>query len=188
MVLWPGSRSMNCARTALVLVLAVAAARSAPFVPGQVVVPDTVLSLARLRRVALQVKEMPAVLRKGGLTADWVRTTWTEQLELVGFEVGPPGTEGVDVPTLSVVIQAGTDESVPRGVLCFQDVRFTQPLHVKRVGLVLSVPTWVRPLATLETEATLDRSIRANLDEVIRDFIADVAKANEHVGGGGSDR
>lgn len=67
-------------------------------------------------------------------------------------------------------------------MLYFHALRFYQPVRIDRLDRSIIVPTYVKAGASMEREQDISEGVRANLNKMIRKFIADARTANEMTG------
>jgi len=145
-----------------------------PILPSAKKPPDTVLSLAKVRRVEVVVSHLAPQLRAAGLDEEDVKARWTKRLVEEHFEVA----DGKGYSKLILRSVTTVDPDVPNAVGYVLVSSFEQAVRVERVDQTLFVPTYGETLVGLETNAHLGHAALLNVNRAVDLFIAAVKKAD----------
>lgn len=162
---------------ATLLLLLATWSRTAPVMPSRPLAKGSVLSLAKIEKVNLDIRSIPRMLESEGIRPASVRGKWSQMLQDEGIAVTAKDQFDESVPTLELKVLVGKDEKIPNAVLCYLEVRLNQSARFERLDRELVVPTYVKASATMEAQEDLASAIRTSLRTMLKSFVRDVRKA-----------
>ena len=145
--------------------------------------PDDVVSLAGIDKLAIEIKPFPGSLEDVGVTTDLIRDRWIKRLKEADFEI----VEGRDQPRLWLDMRARSDPALGETYAFIARIRFIQPVYIERLDRTLNVPTYVTGAYGMLPPDHLRSDITRVLDERINTFISKVKDATQFAAGEGTE-
>ncbi|MAE64879.1 MAG: hypothetical protein CMJ18_11475 [Phycisphaeraceae bacterium] len=141
--------------------------------PG-VPVPEALHSIAKIRKVGLELAPLQPIADELGIDDDDCLRTFQKQIEQLGFKV----SEDAGLPRVKVQIVAMTDPDQEESVSVFVLVTVHQRIVVERLKRRMTTPTIVLGDGRLSTRKHLDRALENVLTSTARSLATSVRLAD----------
>ncbi|MAE64306.1 MAG: hypothetical protein CMJ18_08530 [Phycisphaeraceae bacterium] len=143
------------------------AAWASPILPPKRVISDLTISVANVRQVFLDIKDLPEAMTDLGFKREKIFEKWSEQLERSGLGLVQ---ERELAPTLVLVPTIITDSDAPGYNSFLLYLAVQQPVDVPSIESTLRLPTYSDFVIGLESDDTLQEAIDIGLRQLIGKF------------------
>lgn len=128
---------------------------------------DEFFSVAGLKRVRLNIGEVPKDLERAGLTSAKIRKQWTTTLTEAGLQV----VDDPNAPALNLLTLGGIDPSRPDNVIFVFLLELEQRVLIERLKESLVVPTYTKLFVGVEPPDQAEQVAAEGLEEEINHFL-----------------
>ena len=148
---------------------------AAPLLPSRSPLTDEARSLVGLKRLNLNISQIPSGMAAARLSVRKIRDHWTVRLREAGFEV----VRDPVAPSLNLLIIGGAEPGIPKGVGFAMLLELEQPVRIEGLDQTLRVPTYTKLFMGIETLQDAASLARIGLAEQINHFLDSTRQATQ---------